>query len=1630
MDIEVDNQQENDKNADENHMKQVNATERSGYHEVHGKMNSKNANSNKKSIGSRAKSLERRMSEDILRKSKKRKRSKVSLYQTKIVDLIADNDSNDFDDDGENIHIINDTRDACKINIQNEETDVKDANKRKQAGLSSGMNNLQNGNNKSRHVDDVNIEDYKVSTPPSIEDAIAHCASLDDSSFLDRMDITDILDEGEKENFNKRMNKYDSHKKLNDGSIISSRLDDDESFWTTKLLKNNYCEDDGFQSFLEVKRENDILLKKLFSDKKNKHNHFNEKLLNGENNKNNDFSKNKFNLNTSNDINLPSMSPTKASDRPYTKLSSSSYVKPSSNSLHFENNKLPSLSEPAKIKKDLSEMPSNNAIHIDQIQLPCSSKPAKGLTPNDSSEKPANKSLNSENKVHSSSSKPLKNQAPNDSWFVSADDEELAFACSTQNLPKTNTKDLKPTQVTFTQALACVHSSNGSEMDTASGNHKVVTSSQRKLAVSQESEDSLRNLSVPEFCAENIHSTGQFITKDKNVDNETYKEDRFEQKSPHKNVRGFDRAFTEDQKGPVLKDIEQTMSELEENFSDEEADLPQFDLGFDFDEDIIPPSPNATQQSQKGVSKCISQTFSHRLSQSVYVAHVHGDNNDEDSKIVKDNVKEETNYNPNKVGNVAKSKQCLDFSLESKKPVIDVKPEQKMSDNKHSKTSYPTNLEDIPEFSDNDSDFESDMIKDEQKHKNQVESDKKEKEHEEILKIAEFVSSQEPVDDPSFCLMGGDDLGDWFDSEPEWTENADLDKCENDTTKVENDKDNDKIVTKMNENKEKAIRKGLLSKNQKTKANDGKATFGERKTVNNDRELTSPKDDFQEYSEVFNRTLSKSKLKTPVSKFKGRKSTFTVDDVSPDPFNDSFDFDCINSSRTLNTMTSLKTKVKPYSVTSSTPKLGTKVIPSQLTANFNEKSKIESPQVLEQKENLQSESESDDSFIVRKKKKPCIIESPCSQIDKEKDSNKQTEETPFKTPLRDKISKKGQSMKSKLAKKKMSVSFSDDDDFDNVDTTKNKYRLPKSMTVINDCSDDDFDEPVNKNMKNDKSDSSDKSVEQISPPKKVRKKRGSNPFIEEEAELSEDEHHGSSDESEHDLDHYDASFIQDTEQFSQSQGINHTQMHAVYMESVRSPTGPGRFKLQYDYKHTDVFSQVPQEESQYMEDSFCVGEEEDDWLFGGYEEKIEPMEVTMMHPDVTLMKTGRTRRQRGAKKVIESGIERAKHQGRLKALDKLKSKIAAKNKNKVVDKSDKTDIETPDRVLPIKKSRRQINDISSEDESKGKAYPLSDLESPEIKTKKRRLKTKMFSSSDEEDIGAENKAKTNNNSAEFIGDDFEQKENKNLTKLKEMSNSTISSKPNQGASDSVDLKSDFDPDLLIFNRDKSKDVSKGVILVDSKEISGSQDIVSDLRFKHNVHVSAAQLPGCDYIISNRMAVERKQWSEFSNGANREKLTERIQVLKELYDRPILIVEKDRVKPGEEKHPRPLHWSKYVDKTVALLLKSSVKVLYTDNQKETATLLSDLCQLEMRKGMGISAKVDLNTDKQNKVKFFSSLPKLSYIHALNLAYGFKSVSEFMKSSVQEIQTKGQMSENRAVDVYKFLRRQFDADMLSK
>ncbi|KAJ7365468.1 hypothetical protein OS493_005576 [Desmophyllum pertusum] len=83
-------------------------------------------------------------------------------------------------------------------------------------------------------------------------------------------------------------------------------------------------------------------------------------------------------------------------------------------------------------------------------------------------------------------------------------------------------------------------------------------------------------------------------------------------------------------------------------------------------------------------------------------------------------------------------------------------------------------------------------------------------------------------------------------------------------------------------------------------------------------------------------------------------------------------------------------------------------------------------------------------------------------------------------------------------------------------------------------------------------------------------------------------------------------------------------------------------------------------------------------------------------------------------------------------------------------------------------------------------------------------------------------------------------------------------------------------------------------------ISPLLTVVSLLRLKHNIKADVCQLTSCDYIVSNRMAVKRKTASDVANGANSHKLVECMRRMCDLYDRPCLIIEKDRVKPEKRR----------------------------------------------------------------------------------------------------------------------------------
>ncbi|KAI2654031.1 Fanconi anemia group M protein [Labeo rohita] len=412
-----------------------------------------------------------------------------------------------------------------------------------------------------------------------------------------------------------------------------------------------------------------------------------------------------------------------------------------------------------------------------------------------------------------------------------------------------------------------------------------------------------------------------------------------------------------------------------------------------------------------------------------------------------------------------------------------------------------------------------------------------------------------------------------------------------------------------------------------------------------------------------------------------------------------------------------------------------------------------------------------------------------------------------------------------------------------------------------------------------------------------------------------------------------------------------SEMRAFYLKSVRSPAVQNRVRMTYKPKHSmNIFSQVPEQDETYGEDSFVVDESEDEEDESDGEE--EP--VAVIHEDsyVDGRKQYATRRRVQIRQI------------RANAAGGIQSERNGKNKRS--------------RIIRLQDSSEE------EEEEEEKEQTDSVFKVPQ------RLQ--------------------------------------NVSRPTERDD-----RKRQRLSDQAALSEelDFHPEKLVTAVTAQMQIPLPAdaalrVLVDSRCISGGSEVVSCLRLRHGLQVHVCSLISSDFIVSNRMAVERQSESEVASAQNRKRLQERIQRLQATYERVCLIIEKDRSKPGENlKHTS----CRYYDGTLAALVKAGVRLLVSKGPDDTAAILSELAQVERRKGQAIGVPLEVKGHRQQALQFYLTLPHVSYVSALNMCHSFSSVSHMINSSVEELQASARVSRSRAEDVYRCLRYSCESALMT-
>ncbi|NXN95610.1 FANCM protein, partial [Rhinopomastus cyanomelas] len=481
-------------------------------------------------------------------------------------------------------------------------------------------------------------------------------------------------------------------------------------------------------------------------------------------------------------------------------------------------------------------------------------------------------------------------------------------------------------------------------------------------------------------------------------------------------------------------------------------------------------------------------------------------------------------------------------------------------------------------------------------------------------------------------------------------------------------------------------------------------------------------------------------------------------------------------------------------------------------------------------------------------------------------------------------------------------------------------------------------------------------------------------------------------------------------------------MKGVYLKSVRSPALGNRYKMVHrDFDTMAIFSQIPEQDPSYEEDSFCVGEEEEEtWKHSESSEEEVCVNFDLLNNESFT----------GGRKRYLTRRRRKLNQARL---EENYSASLHKKPSRIIVISDSSEEETS--VSKEKPLKTDCVRAGQEDSRSPKSLPsASSLQHKKIAgdavvyqsevDNSEMLLSLKASMSEVLDFQPDCQARSPQSPPVILSSDLGKE---NLQAPPEVSVDSSGKKAWRSTADPPPPASRTPPAAPApFPHTSLETTPSLCILADSREISSGGEVISSLKTIHRVKVQVCSLGNSDYIVSNRLAVERKVQSELLSSVNRSKVTQRIQHLRSMFERVCVIVEKDRVKPGETS--RLLLRTQYYDGVLAALLQAGVRVLFSSCQGETAALLKDLALVEQRKNMAICVPTEVEGHQREMLNFYLSIPHLSYLSALNMCHHFSTVKKMVNSSPQEIATCAQVSLQKAEEIYCYLHHTFDVQML--
>jgi Fanconi anemia group M protein len=208
------------------------------------------------------------------------------------------------------------------------------------------------------------------------------------------------------------------------------------------------------------------------------------------------------------------------------------------------------------------------------------------------------------------------------------------------------------------------------------------------------------------------------------------------------------------------------------------------------------------------------------------------------------------------------------------------------------------------------------------------------------------------------------------------------------------------------------------------------------------------------------------------------------------------------------------------------------------------------------------------------------------------------------------------------------------------------------------------------------------------------------------------------------------------------------------------------------------------------------------------------------------------------------------------------------------------------------------------------------------------------------------------------------------------------------------------------------------IIVDHREFNST--VVREL-VGHDVEIEPKQLPIGDYILSERVVVERKLVNDFLQSLIDGRLFAQLKALKNAYIKPLLILEGVGLLTS-----RKIHSSAIYGALVSVIADFNIPLISTENSKETSEVIRALAareQLNNKSLPGIRGEKPALTMSERQQFILEGLPNVSATLAQRLLEHFDTVKAVIDADVDELSEVKGIGKKTAEEIKKVIESKY-------